>query len=79
MENDEADGVDGHQRMNQSGERQQKDGAQPCAIDAGGNCHEAQRGGKGARRDVRVHDKERGSGDGEGETCGRKEQGGPAR
>jgi len=39
--------------------RQQKDGAEPRAIDAGGNRHQAQGRGKGARRDVRVHDKER--------------------
>ena len=41
IQNDEARWQDGHQRMDQRGEREQKDGAGPGAVDAGGNGHQA--------------------------------------
>jgi hypothetical protein len=64
--------------MDQGGDREEKDGAEPCAIEAGGDGHQAQGRGEGARRHVRIHDDERGSGNGKGEAGRREKQGTPA-
>ena len=70
MQDDKHDREDGHERMHESCEQQQKEGPEPFAIDAGGDGKKAEGRGKGSRSNVGIHEGKGGAGGRQGKTGG---------
>ena len=76
---DHGDGrVASHQGMQQRGQSEPQDGLRPFLVEHGRQREETQRRGKGARRDVGIHDGERRARDRKGEAASGKQHRSPA-